>query len=263
MGVIEKIIASIYDAQGNLTEDILDYPAADLLAQRVITPMNYGVIYYSNMLQLYREDDLVIDTIDGTTAQVKDVYSWKTLVDLYGSYLKPGISEVRLEQPNGSTVVGTVAYHPSDATLLLFTPYTDTIPSNTLLAVNAIIDPFTMKVDGTNRIIDPVTNLPVTAGTRYLILNDIGSTGNDPGNEPIAWPNSTTTGLEAKANDIIEFDGTNWFVSFNAAAETTVKYCTNIKSGLQFKWLPETQEWNKSIEGKYTNGDWTIILSAP
>ena len=250
LGVIQKIIASVWDDSGNLSEDIINMPGQTLLAQRVITPMNYGLIYFGSTLKLFRPNNLVSETLDTVTISNEEVYSWKTLVDLYGKTLQNGITQIRLEQPNGSTVVGTVAYHPTDITQLLFTPINDTIPANTLQPVNAIIDPFNVPVDA--------SYLGAAVGTRYMILNDIGSVDNI--DAALAWHGSDGSDLVAKANDIIEFDGVRWFVSFAASSQPDVKYLTNIKSGLQFKWIPETKTWNKSVEGTYSPGEWTLVL---
>jgi hypothetical protein len=105
--------------------------------------------------------------------------------------------------------------------------------------------------------VDP-TFISATAGSRYLILNDIGSYDNLESAK--AWRGDSNTNLVAKNCDIIEFDGSNWFVAFVAADATEVKYLTNLKTGLQFKWTPETQEWTRSIEGKYDGGSWSIVL---
>jgi len=331
LGVIEKIFLNLWDAQGDLSQDITQLPVSDLLAQRIITPLNYGVIYYNNLLQLFQPQNTIAQTLIltsnvsssspnvltfadtsvinlgdlvygpgipfSTTVLTKtptsvvlsnnvnpplgvntriqfdtlqpastppnselapvihnggDTYAWKTLVDLYGYALKNGITTVRLDQPNGSTVVGTVSYHPSDPTLLLFSPFIDTIPANNLAPVNAIIDPDHVDVDS--------TFLNATAGTRYLILRDIGSTTNI-GTGAVAWRGTDNVDLVAKANDIIQYTGAHWFVAFAAAQEPSIKYTTNLRSGIQYKWIASTQTWNKAIEGTYNPGDWTIVLT--
>ncbi len=250
MGVIKKIITSMYDPAGDLVGDITD---ATMLAKQVLTPMNYGLVFYGNTLELMRyEDNRVVETIDGSTIESGPEHPWKDLVDVHGGTIVNGLTEIRLQQPNGNIVIGTVSQHPTEPTLLLFTPFTDTVPSNNLPPINAIIDPFNMPVDS--------TFLNVVAGTRYLILHDIGSADNlDPA---IAWKGTNNSNLVAKADDIIEFDGTSWFVSFSAMGQTEIKYVTNIKSGLQFKWDPTSLTWTKSIEGSYDPGTWSIVLTA-
>jgi hypothetical protein len=267
MGVIKKIITSMYDPNGDLSADITN---SDLLAKQVLTPLNYGLVFYGNTLELIRfQDNRVTDTLDGPVVDSGAEHPWKDLIDVYGGTITNGLTEVRLEQPSGNVVVGTVSQHPTEPTLLLFSPYADTIPTNTVPPITAIIDPFKMPVDPTYFIngasnangdsgMSPVGQ--VTTGTRYLILHAIGAAENiDPA---IAWKGIDNSNLIAEANDIIEFNGTHWFVSFNASGQTEVKYVTNMKSGLQFKWDPETQSWSKSIEGKYDPGSWTIVLTA-
>ena len=45
LGVIQKVITSIYDEQGNLSEDTL---LENLVARVITTPLNYGVYYTSD-----------------------------------------------------------------------------------------------------------------------------------------------------------------------------------------------------------------------
>lgn len=257
LGVIKTILASIYDAQGDLISGITDLPDQSVLSTRIITPLHYGVVYFNNTLQLFRPHNIVKQTIDTVEVDTDEVYSWQTFVNMYGVKITNGISQVRLQQSDGNIIVGRVSMHPTSSELLLFTPIIDTIPANTLPPVNAIIDPFNMPVDS--------TYLNAVAGTSYLILNDIGSIKNidvDNGASAAqAWHGSDGSDLIAKENDIITFDGVRWSVSFSAAAETDVKYVTNLKTGLQFKWLAEHHTWSKAIEGRYDEGMWTLVVS--
>jgi hypothetical protein len=254
MGVIQKIVTSIYDSAGQMSSDVTNIPTEAMLCQRVLTPLQYGVIYHNNTLRLYDQSNRVVNTPNDIYLDLGSsttTISWQAYVELCGLHLHNGSSEVRLEQPNGNIVVGTVSYYPSDSNLLLFTPYTNSIPTNSIPPINAIIDPFNMPVDSTY-----INALP---GTRYLILNDIGSLDNITGAE--AWHGKDGTDLVAKANDIIEFNGNRWFVAFAVDGQKEVKYTMNLKSGLQFKWNPEDQSWSKSIEGAYAAGAWSIVLS--
>lgn len=250
LGVIHKIIASIYDANGVLLDDIADFPQQTLMAQRIITPLNYGVILANGVLELYRPGDIVTETADDLDVEGDRTYHWLTLINMYGKKLINGVSEIRLDQPNGNTVVGTVAYHPTNPAWLLFNPIIDTNPGNTITAVDAIVNPFAVPV---------ADFLTPAIGTRYLILEDIGSTTNSEG--AIAWRGADNSDLIAKANDIIEYDGNKWFVDFAAAAEPGVKYVTNVRSGVQYKWVAEEQSWMKSVEGSYEAGQWTMVLT--
>ena len=129
-----------------------------------------------------------------------------------------------------------MSYDPTDDRFLLIDLDEDTLPQNTLDPVDAIINPLTF---------DPGTP---AAGTRYLILDDMGD-------ETAAWGQF----INARANDIIEFDGSYWTVAFEAAAQTTqIEYVTNITTGIQYRWT--TTEWVKSYEGLYPTGEWSLVL---
>lgn len=75
-----------------------------------------------------------------------------------------------------------------------------------------------------------------------------------------AWHGKDGSDLVAKANDIIEFDGIRWFVSFAAEGQPEVRYCTNLKTGMQFKWLPDEGQWSKSIDGEYAAENWSMVI---
>ena len=250
LGVIQKIIQSVYDVNGDLSADVLNQADSDLLTRRVITPLQYELIYLADgsgngTLKLLKENETVVDgeIIDSGE---KDI--WRTLVDLYGS-LRNGTSQVRLLQNGGDTeIVGTVAYHPADETVLLFTPFTDTLPANSITPINAIINPQTVTVN--SDILSPA------AGTRYLILGNIGAASNSEG--AVAWRGADNHDLVAVANDIIEYNGTRWVVSFNHANEAADKYVTNLKTMTQYHWTGKG--WVKSYEGRYRAGDWSLVL---
>jgi len=248
MGVIHKIIQSIYDEEGELSNEISD--DALLLGTRVYTtPMNYGVFLTGNELKLLGPYEAINPSDNEFASQTKTETdkSWKALVDQYGE-LTNGISQIRLEQPNGSTIVGSIAFHPSDPFTMLFTVDPDTVPTNTVSSVLKVIDPLSSG---------PGAGLAsVAQGQRYLILNDIGSNENGQGSD--AWRGVNNADLVASANDIIEYDGQQWNVVFDSDEIDTVEYVTTLSSGRQYKW--ENGNWVKSYEGEYLNGDWALVL---
>jgi hypothetical protein len=242
MGVVAQIIASVYDATGDVSPDFLT-TAQGLMFQQRFTPMNYKTVLLGNKLILYKES---------ATQSGNNVYGtkikWRDLVNLYGP-LTNGISQVRLtfEYPDGQhEIVGTVAYDPTDDAQLLFTPFNATLPANTLTAVTAIIDPYNVTVD--SNILSPAT------GTRYLILNPIGDVNSMPA---AAWAGTSGTNLVANANDIIEWNGSYWTVSFDSA-QSGIQYVSNLTTTVQYRWTG--QEWTKSYEGLYSAGSWSIVL---
>jgi hypothetical protein len=175
---------------------------------------------------------------------------WRDLVNVYGE-LENGISQVRLLTHEGEAeVIGTVSFHPTDDSLLIFNADVDTYPSNTLNPIDAIIDPRKVTVDAS--ITSPST------GTRYLLLHAVGSFDNSVGDGPSAWRGSDGTDLVANANDIVEYDGTQWDVVFDSEQESSVQYVSNLNTGVQYKW--NLDQWIKSWEGEYKNGLWTLVL---
>jgi hypothetical protein len=245
LGVVQRIIQSVFDETGNLPSPAFD--EGTLMARPMLTPLNYGVLYLGNTLQLVKRTEMLTQDGSGKVGTPDD---WHSLVNMYGS-LENGISQVRLEltaefdELNGETVrtevIGTVSYHPTDNSTLLFNVDEDTLPVNTLTAVDAIINPHTIKVDSS--LLNP------SAGTRYLILDDIGYSGSSTE----VWGI-----LVAKANDIIEYNGTDWVVSLDSAATDTVEYVTNLTTNIQYRW--HNGSWSKAVEGLYREGSWSLVI---
>jgi hypothetical protein len=93
------------------------------------------------------------------------------------------------------------------------------------------------------------------AGTRFLIIDDINSIENTDFSK--AW-NPNGFPLVAKANDIVQYDGTRWTVVFASETIDSIKYLTNTATGVQLKWTGS--EWVKSYEGLYREGQWRLVL---
>jgi hypothetical protein len=251
LGVIQKIIANIHDSDGNLSDDA--YNDDNLLGRRLyVTPLGYGVLLIGNQLTLLKVEDVQTprEPTLSTSVKVGTPDNWPNLVALYGT-LNNGVSQIRLLQEDEITeVVGTVSYHPTDDTKLIFNADIDTYPTNTLTAINAIIDPQRTTVDAS------ITN-PST-GTRYLLLNAIGSEDNPTGQGAEAWQGTNGEDLIANANDIIEWDGVQWQVDFDSQVESTVVYVSNLTTGTQYKWTGD--HWVKSWEGEYKGGLWSLVI---
>lgn len=250
LGVIQKIIAGIHDANGDLSSAV--YDESNLLgARQYFTPLMYGVLLIGNSLTLLKISEFSDprDPTVETQTKVGTKDDWHKLINMYGE-IQNGISQVRLLQEDGFTeVIGTVSYHPTDTSQLIFNVDIDTKPGNTLTAINAIINPTT---------VDPASIALPSAGTRYLILEDIGSFDNAPGNDAVTWRGTDGSALVAHANDIIEFNGTKWAVSFDSESTSTLQYVSNLTTGVQYKW--NGTQWLKSFEGEYKEGTWTLVL---
>jgi hypothetical protein len=247
LGVVERIVANIFDAQGDASNAILDN---DLLlgTRQVFTPYGYQVLLIGNKLQALRQQQVVDEPNTSLTPPESPSSNlmWHSVIGLYGT-LRPGISLIRLEQEDGSEVVGTVAYDPTDDRFLLFTVDQDTVPANTLDPVNAVIDPLRSG---------PGAGLPAaTQGQRYLLTQD---TGSDSGNAD-AWAGINGQPLVANTNDIIEYDGTRWQISFDSnSSPDNIQYVTNITTDIQYEWTGTS--WIKSYQGLYPGGTWSLVL---
>jgi hypothetical protein len=248
LGVVERIVANIFDAQGDASNAILDN---DLLlgTRQVFTPYGYQVLLIGNRLQALRQQQVVDEPNSSLTPPDSPSSNllWHSIVGVYG-VLRPGISLIKLEQEDGSEVVGTVAYDPTDDRFLLFTVDEDTVPANTLTPVTAVIDPLRSG---------PGAGLaPAVAGQRYLFTE---ATGTYTGVTATAWQGINGQPLVAQANDIVEYDGSRWVVSFDSASSPdNAQYVTNITTGIQYEW--NGSAWIKSYQGLYPGGAWSLVL---
>ena len=252
LGVVEKIVASVFDGNGDMAEAIFD---SDLLlgTRQLFTPFNYQTLLIGNKLQVLETKAVVTNNsgVQVPTAPPSNLL-WHTVVDLYGA-LRNGISQIRLDNPyDTSIIVGTVSYDPTDDRFLLFTVDADTIPANTLDAVNAIVDP---QAKGP----DTINGLPAAAaGQRYLFINDTGSGSTEDPGFAQAWRGTDGSTLVANTNDIVEYDGTRWNIAFDSSNESNVQYVSNLTTSIQYRWAEG--EWLKSYEGLYTEGNWSLVL---
>lgn len=165
--------------------------------------------------------------------------------DVFEAYgeVRPGISQIRLRQGGDVTdpsndVIGTISYNPGNPQLLDVTIDTDTLPTDTQADVDDIVNPQNRYPgDGT---------LPAAAlGQRYLVLDEVPTSG--------VWGT-----VVAEENDIIEYNGADWVVSFDASANSGPDYVTDTDSGDQYEWNGEY--WQNSFEGTYREGWWRLYI---
>jgi len=251
LGVVQKIIMSVYDDDGGITKGLID---GSLISKSFITPNNFGLLVTGNQLRLLGTTGVNVKSGgDGFYTGAKDpgladpfetfgpAVNWKVLLEQYG-VVTNGTSQIRLTQPNGNEIIGTIATTTLDDTILLYSIDDDTIPANTLTGVKKIINPATF---------DPGT--PIN-GDRYLIIDDVG--------DSTATAQSATWGtLIANVGDIIEYNSTTskWLKVFDASdPDSTQHYVTNLNTGIQYRF--NGTEWVKSYEGVYTQGNWSIVI---
>jgi hypothetical protein len=244
MGVIQQVITNFQDLE-----------TMNSLGQTVINVQNYGILLYNTIvsgspvynLKLLKPQDIVTFNTYGIDAVANSQHSWSEFLTEYGEFT--AASEIRLSTPNGSEIIGNFAINPADDSTLIYTPYADTLPANTMNSINAIIDPQSVNVG--SYLTSPA------AGTRYLLINDVGNTTNGS-NGAQAWQGTGGQNLIAHANDIVQYTGTHWQVMFDSRSVNSLQYVTNLTTLIQYKW--QDQQWTKNIDGVYNAGEWMIAL---
>ena len=256
LGVVERIVMGIFDANGDAADAIVNN---DLLmgTRLMFTPWNYKLVVIDNKIQILQNPTIVpngdYQDLDPTAIVADSNLLWPAVISAYG-VLRPGISQIRLNNPpiaapdTANPIVGTIVIDPNDDRLVIFTVDPDTAPQNTLDPIDAIIDPL---------ISGPGDGLPAPVlGIRYLLTESTGSYDN-VGN-PVLWQGTGGQPLVASANDIIEWDGSRWRVVFVSEGETATQYVTNITTGTQYEWIGTG--WIKSYQGVYPGGAWSLVL---
>jgi hypothetical protein len=231
--IIQRIVADIHNVEDledlGFNSDLADFfDSLPEHAEVVVTPGDY-------MLQIDGANAVLLDR------QYNGV-KWSNLIEMQGELTST--SKIKLNLTNDSdndldAVVGSVSANPLDDTKLIFNVDADTLPTSTVPAVDKIIDPrAAYPGDGT---------LPAAStGQRYLITENLDAEG---------WPNWA---IDAGENDVIEYDGTKWIISFDASEVSEVKYVTNTNTTKQFKWYNDA--WISSHEGVYNSGFWRLLL---
>jgi hypothetical protein len=221
--LINQIITNVYNSEVSPNGLV----QGDELIQVVTTPGNYAIKIAAGVITLVPETNETIN--------------WQTLIYQYGN-LNPTVSQLRIysspDFDSTSTYIAGTIQLGSDPSQLLWQLVPETLPVNTLPAVNAVINPLQTFPGG--KLPTPVD------GVSYLLLNDIGPSQ--------AWGNIT-----ASTNDIISYNNGTWAVTFDASATNTIEFVVNSYSGSQLKFL--NGQWILSIDGVYEKGYWELVLS--
>ena len=99
LGVVERIIASIYDANGDASNAVIDN---DLLlgTRQKITPYGYAELLLNGQLQLLPQSAVISQpatSLDPPQSPVDDQIMWEALINAYG-VLREGISYITLDR---------------------------------------------------------------------------------------------------------------------------------------------------------------------
>lgn len=244
MGVIHTIITNIFSEETGAIDPDFIYGIPE--STQYITPGRFGLFVINNQARLIAPGGSTTDDLE--PIQYGPNTNWYTLLDQYGKF-KAGISRIFLKKASGTEIVGTMSIHPGDETIAVINFDPDTYPTNTIVegrgTVDAIINPQTYNPPDT-----------LATGIRYLLLEPIGDMNNQDG--PAGWKNLDNSDFYSDANNIIEWDGSQWNIIFNAASEQNLTYITNLRTGIQYKWDGEI--WTKSFEGEYPEGQWRLVL---
>jgi hypothetical protein len=261
MGVITNIITSMFDEERGTIEDGVtapelnqydDYPTSGISsnefgnkASTILTNETANVNY--NKYGVYVEADVAQLYANGIVGN----RNWREVFEALPGTYAADVSRIYFTSvDNDSTATGTFTISPFDEGKILINWDTDSFPTDSIIDGRTTID----------YIIDPTRFNPSdvkTAGLRLLLLEDVG----DPNatKVPLAWQNTDGSGLIAKANDIVEWDGSKWLIVFDSTSSTETVYTTNLNTGIQYRF--RDGEWFKSIDGDYPVGTWRIELA--
>lgn len=224
--VIEKVIANIHE--GQISDNSAHTP-------QVITVGNHRIKIEGQTITL-------LGSKGSLTKADGQVHAWADLINQHGA-LAPTLSQIRLSKNlvvgDDEEIIGTIQYDSNYPNRVSWQIDPDTLPSNTLGPVRALIDPLRTFPNG---------GLDAAAvGQRYLLVNGVG-------NSTQAWGS-----LVASENDIIEYTNQGWQVIFDASAASEQRhYLVNLNKGKQLKWTGDT--WVMAIDGDYAPGYWRLVL---
>ena len=237
--VIEQITTRIHEYPEDFDADAYDFfGGTDYLTRDIITPKNASLKVSNGQLELLNYAG-INDRGDGKPM------SWAELIEEYSYNLVSGVTQIHLRlssdiEVSTNDIVGTIT-ETNTPNRVTFNVDTDTLPG-TGFTVNAVINPLkNYPGDGT---------LPVVAtNQKYLILDDVGAVGSST----TAWGD-----IVANKNDVIQYNGANWVIYFDASSTGEITYIQNNYTGDQFKW--NGTQWMDSYQGRYLPGFWRIML---
>ena len=181
-----------------------------------------------------------------TTYPGVDLAWWRLLLT-YGNlqtYSKVGVnaSQLRVKltlDNNTDQATGWLDQDPTNQNLLLWRVDPQSLPATTMPPINAVVNPLEKG---------PNAGLPgADLGQRYLLTEK-------PALTSVSWGT-----LDAEADDIVEFNGTNWAVSFNAVTyHGKINYITNLFTGKLLIW--DGLQWSEYILPAYRPSYWRLAL---
>lgn len=237
----QKLIYTVINQLYNLDDVNLD--AFNEKEEFDKSSLQYVTVTLDDMKIKFDNNKAYLLNESGTNLDSESVLlDWSKFLTPFGE-LREGISQIRIRKssaPNDmdNDIIGRLSFDSLNVNALNVDVDTSTLPTNTLTAINGVLDPL-QNYPG-----DGMVDAAVI-GARYILTNDIP---NGP-----EW-----SGLNAYTNDIIEYNGSIWTVSFDSSAVTTQQYVDNILSDDQLEWTGT--EWINSHEGIYNAGFWRLYI---
>jgi hypothetical protein len=255
LGIIKNIIMNIFTETGDVLDiESLVYNSDAPNTQLRVPVDNFGVYLLKNPVTGYYECSMIdreeVRQSLENFLPAKSLIDWNAVIEIHGS--ATGTSRIFFTKPNGYEISGTFTVNELDPGRLVVDIDIDTLPENSEPAITAIINPQTFSPIEK---FGSISNIPT--GTRYLVLEDLGSVDNNDG--PDAWKNLAGEDTIIRANSIIEWTGSEWIETFDPDT-VEIKYVSNLTTGVQYKW--EDSAWLKSFEGEYPLGYWRFDLDA-
>lgn len=269
MGVITNIITSLHnEATGTIESGVLACESSIYNDDRVAGAIDDGngtrvqpVVPGDSVINLtiqslavnYDEYALYIDGDRGIIINNRGRIgnnSWFSVVDALPGEYRAGISKIYISnRDDGNFSAGTFTVNPLDDREIIIDWDADSFPDDTVIEGRTTID----------YIINPLTWNPTefkTPGLRILLLHDIGAEINVDGAD--GWKSTSGEDFIAEENDIVEWDGNEWRIVFNASNIEETVYVTNLNTSVQYKF--ENNEWINAIDGEYPIGTWGMSL---
>lgn len=233
----QRIIHTIINQLETLTDDELsNLEGLPVNAENV----NYILTTFEDMKLKFADDRAyLLSSVGSNYDSEGNLLEWKKYLSNFGE-LRDGISQIRLRKSNNpgsldNDIIGRLMIDDSNPNALIVDVDQDTLPTNTLQPINGVVNP-------QNNYPSDGSVPPATLGDRWMITNST----------PSIW------GVEADVNDIIEYNGSSWNVSFDSSSVDAKNYVLNLKSNDQLEWSGE--EWVNSHEGIYNAGYWRLYL---
>jgi hypothetical protein len=222
--IITNVNSLVYDDEGEGEQ-------GDTMHQHITTVGNHLIEVNGNQIKLLGPHGKETDE-DG------NIYSWSKYFDDLRMDFYPLVTQLRVRlsddiEDQSKDIVGTIQV--IEPNIMDWQVDIDTLPSNTLPPVNAVINPL--------RSFPGEGGIDAVQGRRYLLTEDLATPS-------AAWGNIT-----AAKGSIIKFDQNAWIVDFDVAT-TDEQYVVNLLTGRQLHW--KNGAWGIAINGKYLPGYWHI-----